>query len=143
MNKKGVELTLSTIVTAIIVVMVLIVVVTFFLGGFSRVRDTIANVFFPVTSGTDLSIAVQTCEQRCDQARLLPTSVVTKSSYCTGSFSLDTDGDGSAQKDSEGKLIKFYCYSPNLGVNCEVKDKEGQSKELKEMTGCSQIATGF
>lgn len=136
MNKKGVELTLTTIITAIIVVMVLIVVVTFFLGGFSRVRDTIVNVFFPVTSGTDLAIAVQTCEQRCDQARLLPTSVLTKSAYCTGSFSLDTDGDGEAQKDQDGKLVKFYCYDSSLGVNCEVKDSQGNTKELKDFSDC-------
>src|SRR3989344_9269426 len=113
MNKKGVELTLTTIITAIIVVMVLIVVVTFFLGGFGRVKDTIVNVFFPLTSGTDLSIAVQTCEQRCDQARVLPTNNIKKqSSFCTSSFNIDLDPkDGEADKASDGiTLKKFYCY---------------------------------
>lgn len=111
-NKKAQSLSLNTIIIAILVVLVLVVVVTFFLGGFSRIRDTITNVFFPVSSGTDLTVAVQTCEQYCDQARLLPSENLKKqSSYCKSFFNLDYDPkDGEADKDADGNLIRYYCF---------------------------------
>ncbi|MBI2672175.1 hypothetical protein HYX16_04540 [Candidatus Woesearchaeota archaeon] len=134
MNKKGQELSLQTIIIAVIVVLVLIVIVTFFLGGFSRVTKTITGVFFPITAGTDLTIAVQTCEQRCDQARLLPDSVKKNSAFCTNFFNIDKNGDGEADTTLDGnKLKEFYCYDKgtdtgDLGVNCLVKYKDGEAK---------------
>ena len=57
MNKKGQSLSLNTIIIAIMVLLVLIVVVVFFLGGFGRIKDTIVNVFYPISTGTDYTIA--------------------------------------------------------------------------------------
>ncbi len=139
MGKKG-QIELTTIIGAIIVVTVLIVLITFFLGGFGKIRDTITNVFYPITSGTDLAIAVQTCEQRCDQARLLPDSIMKNSAYCTSSFNIDYNGDGEADTITEGDktiLKKFYCYnkeanSGTLNVPCQVKYKN-QDKELSDV----------
>ncbi len=128
MNKKAQSLSLNTIIIAILVVLVLIVVVTFFLGGFGRIKDTIVNVFYPVTGGTDLAIAVQTCEQYCDQARLLPSNTIRRqSSYCKSSFNIDYDPrDGEVDKESDGKLKRYYCYE-TLQVPCQLDD----GKQLK------------
>lgn len=136
MEKKAQSLSLNTIIIAILVVLVLIVVVTFFLGGFSNIKNTIVNVFYPITSGTDLTIAVQTCEQRCDQARLLPFSVVSKSSYCTNYFNIDLNGDGEADKEAD-ELKKFYCHGPELNTPCEIKDDLGKPLQLKKYPDCT------
>ena len=147
MNKKGQSLSLNTIIIAIMVLMVLIVVVTFFLGGFGRIKNTVANVFFPATAGTDLAIAVQTCEQRCDQARLLPSEKLKgQSAYCKSYFTIDYNGDGEADKDNQGKFIKFYCSSnketfgtdedsesQGLDVPCIVKNSESKEVELSSL----------
>lgn len=144
MNKKGQELSLQTIIIAVLVVLVLIVVVTFFLGGFGRVTSTITSVFFPITSGTDQVIAVQTCEQRCDQARLLPTSTRPSSAFCKAPFNIDENGNGIADRvgedDNDKKLPfkKFFCNKlnfdgnteGNLGISCEVDDGQGGTKQL-------------
>ena len=135
-NKKAQSLSLNTIIIAILVVLVLIVVVTFFLGGFSRIKDTITNVFFPVSSGTDLTVAVQTCQQYCDQARLLPSNrIKEQSSYCKSYFGLDFDPkDGQvdivSNEKGEKVLKKFYCYKTNkdneghLDIPCQVEKGE-------------------
>ncbi|MEK6936535.1 MAG: hypothetical protein AABW58_00520 [Nanoarchaeota archaeon] len=130
MNKKGVDLTINTIIIAVLVVLVLIVVTTFFLGGFSRVTGTISNVFFPLTTGTDLTIAIQSCEQKCDQAKVL-TDNLRKNFYCQQSFIIDKDQNGKADRvdgnddDKSKAFIKYYCSRPadssvDLGVACEV-----------------------
>ena len=133
MNKKGVDLTLNTIILAVLVVLVLIVVVTFFLGGFGRITETISRVFFPVTSGTDLTIAVQICEQRCDQAKLLPESLRSTSAFCKIPFNIDKDGNGLVDRingndnDKSVELKKYYCFisgdsTQSLGISCQMND---------------------
>ena len=133
MNKKCVDLTINTIIIAVLVVLVLIVVSTFFLGGFGRITETISRVFFPITSGTDLTIAVQTCEQRCEQVKLLSDPLRKNSAFCKSSFNVDNDGNGYADKiggndeDKSKPFVKYYCSreteseeQKSLGVSCEV-----------------------
>ena len=135
MNKKGVDLTINTIIIAVLVVLVLIVVVTFFLGGFGRITETISRVFFPITLGTDLTIATQTCEQRCEQAKLISDTLRRNSAFCKASFSIDKDGNGFADRidgndeDKAKPFVKYYCYRQadlpaerSLGVFCQVGD---------------------
>ena len=135
MNKKGVDLTINTIIIAVLVVLVLIVVTTFFLGGFGRVTEVISRVFFPIASGTDLTIASQTCEQRCEQAKLISDTLRRNSAFCKASFNIDQDGNGFADRvdgndEDKGKpFVKYYCYrqtdSPteiSLGVLCQAGD---------------------
>ena len=134
MNKKGQSLSLNIIIIAILVVLVLVVVVTFFLGGFSKVKDTITSVFFPIAAGTDYTIAIQTCQQRCDQVRLLPTSARSSSAFCKSSFSIDKNANGLPDRvgdddsNQEKQIIKYYCNklktdgTDNLEVPCQVED---------------------
>ncbi len=134
MNKKGVDLTINTIIIAVLVVLVLIVVTTFFLGGFGRITGTISDVFFPLTAGTDLTIAVQSCEQRCEQAKTLP-DALKKNFYCQQSFKIDKDDSGKNKgkadrvggndDDKSQPFVQYYCSRPSesdkdLGVACEV-----------------------
>ncbi len=133
MNKKGVDLTINTIIIAVLVVLVLIVVTTFFLGGFGRITEVISRVFFPIASGTDLTIAVQTCDQRCEQAKLLSDPLRRNSAFCKASFNIDNDGNGFADRvggndEDKGKpFVKYYCYrttvlaeEQSLGVGCQL-----------------------
>ncbi|MDP4012672.1 MAG: hypothetical protein Q8R00_03660 [Candidatus Nanoarchaeia archaeon] len=111
MNKKGVDLTLNTVILGILVVLVLIVVVTFFLGGTAGLTKTVREVFYGTTAGTSEVIAVETCHQRCDQAKLLPDP--SKSAFCTADFDIDRDNDGKVEGDDE---IGVFCEE--LGVTC-------------------------
>jgi hypothetical protein len=137
MNKKGVDLAINTIILAVLVVLVLIVVTTFFLGGFGRVTEVISRVFFPITAGTDLAIAAQNCDQRCDQAKLLPDNLQRNSAFCNSAYNIDKNGDGSADRvggvdsDKSKPFVKYYCYrqspitgeSESLGITCQIDGK--------------------
>mgnify|MGYP001610398522 FL=1 len=137
MDKKGVELTINTIIIAVLVVLVLIVVVTFFLGGFGRITEAISRVFFPAITGTDLTIAVQLCEQRCEQAKALPTSLRGTSAFCVSAFQIDKNGNGLADRvggnddDKSQSFIKYFCHKgssslgtqedeSSLGISCQI-----------------------
>lgn len=124
MNKKGVELTFNTVIIGIITVLVLFVVVTIFFGGTAKVTETVKSFFTQATAGTPLTIAVQTCQQRCDQAMSLPTQILkSESAFCTAKFELDRDGNGEAdidEKETAEKKRKIYIkYScKELNVEC-------------------------
>jgi len=134
MNKKGQALSLNTVIMAIIVVVVLIVVVSFFLFGFQGLTQRARALFFGTTAGTDTVLAVQNCEQFCDQAVLLPSEALIKSSpYCSFKFRIDKNNDGEADKDKEGNFIDFYCNdfgkaeqknNNHLGVICGEKFRD-------------------
>ena len=112
-DKRGIELSINTLVIAILVILTLIIIVIFFLGGAKRVTDTISGIFFKTTAGTDRSLAVQTCGTYCDQALSLPKTLQSKSSYCTSWFNIDTKGKGEADKgtgDWADKYVKFFCF---------------------------------
>lgn len=129
MNKRGQGLTLNTIIIAILVVIVLVIIVAFFLGGMTGLTRSIRSVFFGTTAGTDMALAVQTCQTRCDQAKLLPVDLREKSAYCTAYFNIDEDNDGEAEfvmGDGKKKIhVSYYCeildettYDRSLGVPC-------------------------
>ena len=108
LRKKG-DIELGKIVTFIIVAVVLIVVVAFFLGGTTGVTKAIKRVFFGVTAGTDLTLAVENCRQYCEQAKILQTPEQKKgSAYCKWTERIDKDHDGEADKKGD-KYIEWYC----------------------------------
>lgn len=110
MNKKGQGLPLNTVIVAILVILVLVVVVIFFLGGMSGLTSKIKTMFFGTLAGTDETIAVQTCETRCEQVKLLPTTIARRNSaYCDSPFNIDANNDGEADK-VDDEYIKFYCF---------------------------------
>lgn len=135
MNKKGAELPLNVVVVAVLVIMVLVVVVIFFLGGMGGMTSKVKSMFFGTMAGTDRSIAVQTCQTRCEQARLLSQAgtVPTLSAYCKDPFYIDNDNNGEADKTSDEKYIKFFCWpwasgsgdlEQSLNVGCALDGKQ-------------------
>lgn len=121
MNKKGAELPLNVIIIAILAIVALVLLMVLLLGGWGSISEIISNIFHGSIKGTDRVVAETTCTTRCDQANLL--SDPTKSAYCTGSFYIDTDNDGIAQKDEKG-YTPFYCFpgaTNSLGISCNDK----------------------
>ena len=138
-NKRGQEFSLNTIVIAIIVVVVLIVVVSFFLFGFKGLTDRVKSIFFGTTAGTDRTLAIQQCNNFCDQAALLTSEALVKSSpYCTYSFKIDADNNGEAEVvagTDPKQYVDFYCTrngkeGQNLGVPCTNKIGEKPIQEI-------------
>lgn len=128
-NKKGVELTLNTVIIAILVVLVLIVIVGFFLGGTTKAKNTIADIFSASVAGSDLSLAVQQCENFCEQARGWSDTLKISSPYCTKTFNLDLNLDGIADG-SDDKINTYHCGGEVMGVECpEVSPKCGATKD--------------
>lgn len=130
MNKKGAELPMNFLVMAIIVIVALVVILVFFLGGTSSITTKIKNIFTSQVAGTDMTLAVQTCNQYCENAKLLPQDIQKNSAFCQYSFLIDKNGDGVAEKTKDGKdYKKFYCNkkTPNpdteeiLGITCTVE----------------------
>lgn len=113
MNKQGQELTLSTIITAILVVIVLVLVVTFFLGGFAGLTSKVKDIFFGATAGTSQTLAVQNCRTYCDNAKLLPENLQKTSPWCTRKQKIDTNDDGTWE---EGVDEEKGCAE--LGLSC-------------------------
>lgn len=138
MNKKGADLTLNTIIIGILVVLVLVVLVAFFLGGTAGLTKTIKSIFFGTTAGTDQTIAIETCRQRCDQLDTLVSdkdaaarkTIIPASAFCNAPFKIDKDNDGIADyvKVGENNVdVKYYCNKVastdgavnTLGVSCK------------------------
>ena len=124
-GKRGMELSLNTIIIAIIAIILLVAVVSFFLFGFKGLTDRIKIIFFGTTAGTDLVLARQICASYCQNAALLPEDIRKDSPYCKSTFFIDMDNDGEADKE-EDEYQKFTCYPDNdeLGVGCTVKVDE-------------------
>lgn len=133
MSRKAQGLPLNTVILAILVVLVLFVVAAFFLGGTAGIMKQVRSLFYGTTAGTDRVLNSQTCEQRCEQLKLLPRTAISSSAYCTQSFFIDTDNNGEADllnpNDSKAGYKPYYCYektselsSGNLGVPCRLDD---------------------
>jgi len=71
---------------------------------------------YPMNLPPDNDIAIQTCEQRCDQAKVLPKDVRTLSPYCKSYFEIDS------------KIV--HCYDSKLNVPCLI-EIEGEKKQLE------------
>jgi len=113
-GKKGQGLPLTTIILFIIVVVVLVMIIAFFLGGTTTITNTIKNIFFGVTAGTDKTLAIENCRQYCDQSLVQPAASTRKSSvYCTQYFKIDNNGDGEADYDlidNKKEYHRWYCW---------------------------------
>ncbi len=119
MNKKGQDLPVTTIIVIILVVVVLVVVIAFFLGGTSSLTTQVKRIFFGTTAGYDLTLATQTCADRCEQAKNLPIGVRPRSAYCISSLAVDMnplDGEADSYIDSGGKkkTKNYYCPSSDM-----------------------------
>lgn len=116
MNKKGVELPQNVIIISIIVLVVLVVVIAFFAGGTATIGQRIKSLFS--AGADDISTSLSFCEQYCQTAQGYNSDATKRaSSYCTRFFSIDKDGDGSVDLDSENKPNKYFCKD-DLNVPC-------------------------
>ena len=107
MNKKGVELSMNVIIISILVILVLLVLAFFFLGGSSNLFEKIIKV-----SPDDLETAARDCTSKCQVAQTFASNELKeKSSYCTTTNNVDSDGDGIADK-------KHHCWSDTMGIEC-------------------------
>ncbi|MDO8556192.1 MAG: hypothetical protein Q7R96_03395 [Nanoarchaeota archaeon] len=119
-NKQGVEISTNAIIIFVLAALALAVLAYFFLSGTGKTTGTIADIFRTSTAGVTRSLAIETCQQRCDQMQELTATQIKKSAYCTKSFYIDDDGDGQADTDDSGKKIPYYCEK-DLGTSCLVK----------------------
>src|SRR3989338_2996526 len=122
-DKKGMELSLNTIIIAIIAIILLVAVVSFFLFGFKGLTDRIKVIFYGTTAGTDIVLAQQTCNSYCQNAALLPENIREGSPYCKHTFFIDEDNNGEADKDAGNNYIKYTCFpdTDTISVPCTVK----------------------
>jgi len=84
---------MNVIIVAIIVIVVLVVLIAFFAGGFSSLSNKLRDIFGGATTGKASDAALLDCQNFCDVAASLPTSVQGNTAYCRSSFVVDTDGN--------------------------------------------------
>ena len=132
LQKRGQGLPLNTIILFIVVVVVLIVVVAFFLGGATGITTTIKKIFFGVTAGTDLQLAIENCKQYCAQTQSLPAPLRDSSAYCTRYEHIDRDNNGEADYTESGKdkiYRRWYC-PPEVKYFGQVSSYDGDEDYL-------------
>lgn len=124
-DKKGVELSLNTIIIAVIVIVLLVSVISFFLFGFKGLTDRIKGVFYITQAGTDRVFAEQACASYCQNAELLQTATAKLASpYCNKAFYIDGNNDGEADKDSiTNEYIEYYCGAKTANAKANVNAK--------------------
>lgn len=110
MNKRGQSLPLNTLIIIILVVIVLIVVAVFFLGGTSSLSKSIRNIFYGTTAGTDITLAREICEQRCEAAK-----DGNNLAYCNLGQDIDFDNNGQIDSGEVGiKCIDSKLLGPSF-----------------------------
>ena len=129
-NKKGVELTLNTVIISILVLLVLIVVIGFFLGGTGKMKSTVSNIFGQSMEGTDIDVALAQCGTWCDQTKSRPTGLQKSTSFCTHTFALDVNNNNNID-DNE---LSYKCYSDPLNVPCVTSDGKDVGTDI-----CDQV----
>ena len=127
-DRKGMELSLNTIIIAIIAIILLVSVVSFFFFGFKGLTDRIKSIFYVTTAGYDMVLAQQTCNSYCQNAALLPEDLRKDSPYCTYPLFIDEDNNGEADReiknDPKSPYKKFTCFPDDmdkLSVSCNVR----------------------
>ena len=123
MNKKGQGLPMNTVVMAILVIVVLILVLTFFFGGFTGLSMKIRQIFFGSLAGTGKTLAIQNCNQYCDQLQWADASAEQAkidSQFCKPR-AIDLDEDGQISEDEKN----IHCQHSKLGVSCNYVRKDG------------------
>ena len=131
-DKRGVELTLNTVIISILVLLVLVVIIGFFLGGTGKLSDFSKELVGKGTAGTDVSLAVEHCKNYCSQVNSLPAALVITSAYCTEKFSIDSNNDGTIERKSCAELGVPCMNDGGTKVSCSDGDGDGDDVNEKE-----------
>lgn len=104
-SKKGQGLSMNTIIITIIVLVVLVVVVGFFTSGSGGLFAGITNIWQGEAAGESFKMAQQSCTSYCESGNDV--------AYCSHAFEVDKDGDGNADKATQGEYkgqkLQYYC----------------------------------
>lgn len=118
MNKKGQDISMNIIVTAIIALLVLVILVIVFTGGITNTVDKMRTFLTFGTSGKTMEFAKEQCNANCAIAKGLDNP--SSSSYCTQEFKM---------KEND-KMVSYVCDIDNnnaagddlkgLNIGCNV-----------------------
>lgn len=137
-NKKGLELSVNTIIILVIVVVVLVAIAAFFFGSFGNLTNNIKRVFFGASGGYDKTLAIQNCETYCDQIQTYGPQAEERAKtnpYCTRFFEVDTDNDGEAD-------TRFYCSQASKDVHAEEDGKPEKFKDAQTLGVSCRLPDG-
>ena len=112
-DKRGVELTLNTVIISILVLLVLVVVIGFFLGGTGQLKDVASDILRRGTAGTDVSIASEQCKVWCAQFKSWPGDPKS-AAYCSQTYSVDFNQDGELNIAEKGR----HCFESEFAAPC-------------------------
>lgn len=117
-NKRGAtELSMNTIILAIIAIIVLLLIVTFFTGGLSTVFGKIRDVFKGGTAGYDVDLAKAQCQSYCERAKLLSNDQWGTSTFCSQKFNI-AGADGSTSEKGCRELGVSCVAEKNVQITC-------------------------
>lgn len=121
-NKRGQELSMSTIVIIILAILVLAIVALIFLGGTTGLNQRLKSIFLP-QQAIAVDLAIQTCNQWCSLGETAsnPQNSAFCKSYQTG-VDKDRDGNPDRDKGNEGSLIRYYCSKNAYDTNANLAD---------------------
>ena len=107
LNKRGQNLSITTIVVIILALLVLVVMAIIFTGGTATLQDTLRNIFGGSTAGTDIELAKSQCDNLCQLAN--PGNNPGNTGYCKATFNI---------KQSDGSVLKSQTCM-QIGVLCD------------------------
>ena len=118
-NKRAQGLPLSFIVIAAIAVLILVIVVAFVIFG-------LGGSFKGITTQTasELETVQVACQTNCNKLQTGTTKTISafkSSQYCTKTYTIDMNGDGEINTDTESgtKEISLKCWD-DIGISCSV-----------------------
>jgi len=93
-------------------------------GNEVKIKGTLNSptIIYGAKSNDNINIAIQTCQQYCDQARLLPDNLRKESSYCKSYFNIENKNT--------------YCYDQELNVACKIESNY-EIRQLRDI--CKNI----
>lgn len=120
-NKKGQDLSMTTVVVVILALLVLVIVAFVFLGGSINLGDAFNKLVRP-QKAVSYELAINTCKNWCNIAESLDVSDQSKSSFCK-SYQDGVDEDRDGEPDREGdKVLRSFC-------NGDAMERAGTSQD--------------
>ena len=136
MANKGQGLPFNVVVLSGIAVLVLAIIVAFTVGsggtGLTKLSKSVSTVAPEEKQNQKLA-----CDSLCSQARQSDLSKWKESGYCTHTFALDQNGDGTLADYTEGgvlvKEVNLRCWDAPVASSCRAS-QQLPSGAIKELT---------